>query len=138
VKHHETAWGHTEQKAWNADIRCSASPWQCMSAYSFSHSSTAGAFQLGVVWSPSSQPWSRTCLPTWNTGWDDSPSTMESWWKVSKRGWAHRRQTSLTQAHKNLFHDASGLIPSVIKVRSSLSMYVFFVYIEIFSHCFFC
>jgi hypothetical protein len=31
--------GHSEQKAWNNDIRCSTPP---------SHSSTAGAFQLGV------------------------------------------------------------------------------------------
>jgi hypothetical protein len=32
-----------------ADIRCSAPPWHCASAYSCSHLSTAGSFQLGVV-----------------------------------------------------------------------------------------
>jgi hypothetical protein len=41
--------GHSEQKAWNADILCTAAPWQCASAYSRSHKSTAGACQLGVV-----------------------------------------------------------------------------------------
>jgi hypothetical protein len=45
--------GHSEQNAWNADIRCSAPPWQCASAYSCSYSSTAKTFQLGVVWQPS-------------------------------------------------------------------------------------
>jgi hypothetical protein len=40
-----------------------------------------------------------TCLPTWRTDWDHSASTiMRSWWKVSKRGFSHRRQTSLTHA----------------------------------------
>jgi hypothetical protein len=43
--------------------------------------------------------------PTW-TGYDHSASTIiRSWWKVSKCGWAHRRQTSLTQTYKNLFLD---------------------------------
>jgi hypothetical protein len=32
----------------------------CASAYSCSHSSTAGSFQLGVVWPPALQPWSRS------------------------------------------------------------------------------
>jgi hypothetical protein len=52
--------GHSEQKAWIADIRCNTPPWQCASAYGYicSHSSAAGAFQLGVVWPPSLQPWS--------------------------------------------------------------------------------
>jgi hypothetical protein len=45
-----------------------------------------------------------TCLPTWRTGWDHRTSIiMRSWWKASKRGWAHRQQTSLTQAYKNIF-----------------------------------
>jgi hypothetical protein len=56
----KTALGRSEQKAWNADIRCSAPPWQCASAYSCSRLSTAGAFQLGVVWPPSLQPWSHS------------------------------------------------------------------------------
>jgi hypothetical protein len=29
-------------------------------------------------------------------------SNMRSWCKMSKHGWAHRRQTSLTRVHKNL------------------------------------
>jgi hypothetical protein len=50
---------HSEQKSWKANIQCSAHPWQHVSAYSYSclHSSTATAFQLGAVWTPSSQPW---------------------------------------------------------------------------------
>jgi hypothetical protein len=64
---------------------------------------------------------------------------MRSWWKVSKRGWAHRKQTSLTQAYINLFPDtASASIPVVTTLRSSLSMYVFFVYNKtVLSHCLF-
>jgi hypothetical protein len=48
---------------------CGAHPLQCTSAYSCSHLNTAGAFQLGVIWPPSSQPWSYSdrlppiCLP---------------------------------------------------------------------------
>jgi hypothetical protein len=34
----------------------------CVSAYSFLYLSTAGAFQLGVVWPPSLQPWSHSKL----------------------------------------------------------------------------
>jgi hypothetical protein len=45
-----------------------------------------------------------------------------------KRGWAHRRHTSLTQVYNNLLSDTSALIPTVTTLRSSLSMYVFFVY----------
>jgi hypothetical protein len=54
----KTVQSHSEQKVWNADIWCSAPPWQCTSAYISSHLSTAGTFQLGVVWPPSLQLWS--------------------------------------------------------------------------------
>jgi hypothetical protein len=59
-----TVLGYSEQKEWHADIQytCSAPQWQCMSAYSSSHSNTAGAFQAGVVWPPSLKPCSR---PEW-------------------------------------------------------------------------
>jgi hypothetical protein len=62
--------------------------------------------------------------------WDHSASTiMRSWWKVSKHGWAHRRQTSLTQAYKILFPDTvSASIPAVTTLRSILNMHGFFVY----------
>jgi hypothetical protein len=57
---------------------------------------------------------------------------MRSWWKVSKRGWA-QWQTSLTQAYKNVFPDTtSASIQAVTTLRSSLSMYLFFVYSNIF------
>jgi hypothetical protein len=47
-----------------------------------------------------------TCLLTWSTGCDHSASAvMRSWWELPKCGWAHRRQVSLTQAHKDLFPD---------------------------------
>jgi hypothetical protein len=51
------------KKAWNADIRYIGPPWKRASVYSCSHSCTAGAFQLGVVWPPSSQPWSHSEWP---------------------------------------------------------------------------
>jgi transposase len=42
------------------------------------------------------------------TGWNYSASTiMRSSWKLSKRGWSHRQQTSLTQAYKYLLPDAT-------------------------------
>jgi hypothetical protein len=73
-----------------------------------------------------------TCLPIWRTCQDHRASkVMRSYWKVSKRGWAHRRQTSLTQAYKNLFPDMSASIPAVTTLRSSVSMsvflYIFFI-----------
>jgi hypothetical protein len=57
--------------------------------------STAGSFQLGVVWPPFLQPWSPyEQLPPvicWRTGCDHRTSAIiRSWWKVSKRGWTHR------------------------------------------------
>jgi hypothetical protein len=56
----KTAEGHSEQKAWNADIWCSAPPRQCGSSGSCSHLSTAGAFQLGVLWPQALQQWSHS------------------------------------------------------------------------------
>jgi hypothetical protein len=64
---------------------------------------------------------------------DHSASTIMSWRKVSKSGWAHRRHTSLTQAYKTLFPDMTGAsMLAVTKLRSSLSMYVFFVHNHFF------
>jgi hypothetical protein len=42
--------GHSEKKAWNADIRCCAAPWQFASPYSCSHWSTAGALLEHFNW----------------------------------------------------------------------------------------
>jgi hypothetical protein len=74
-----------------------------------------------------------TCLPTWRTGCDHGASTiMTSWQKEPKCGWAHRQQTSLTEAYKNLFPNiTSASIPAVTTLRSNLSTY-FFVYNKIF------
>jgi hypothetical protein len=71
-----------------------------------------------------------TSLPTRRTSCDHSSSTvMRGWWKVSKCGWAHMWQTSLTQAYKDLFPDmTSASVPAVTSWRSSLRMCVFFVY----------
>jgi hypothetical protein len=59
--------------------------------------------------------------------------------KGSKRGWAHRRQTSWTQAYKNFFPNTTSIsIPAMTTLRGSLSMCVFFVYNKVsFSYCFF-
>jgi hypothetical protein len=73
-----------------------------------------------------------TCLPTWRNGWDHSASTMSSW-KVSKCGWAHRQQISLTQEHKNLFSETmNASILVVTTLESCLSRYLFFVYTTFF------
>jgi hypothetical protein len=69
-----------------------------------------------------------TCLPTWSTGWHHSASPIMSWWKVSKRGWAHRQRTSLTQAWKNLYPDDKCSFLAMTILRSSLHTYVYFVY----------
>jgi hypothetical protein len=52
---------------------------------------------------------------------------MRGWWKVSKRGWAQWRQTSLTHGYKNLFPDTSASIQAVTTLRSCLSMYFFYI-----------
>lgn len=41
-----------------------------------------------------------TCLPTCSSGCDYRASTVMSYWKFSKRGWAHWLETSLTKADK--------------------------------------
>jgi hypothetical protein len=56
-------------------------------------------------------------------------TVIRIWWKVSKHGWTHRRQTSLTQAYKNLFRDVTNVsVLALTMLRSSSSIYVFFVY----------
>jgi hypothetical protein len=68
------------------------------------------------------------CLPTWETGCNHSFSTIMSWWKVSKRAWVHRRKISMTQAYNILFpNTTSTSVPAVTMLRSTLSIYVFFV-----------
>jgi hypothetical protein len=48
---------------------------------------------------------------------------------------AYKRQTSLAQAHKNLFADTTSVsTPAMTTFRSSLNMYVLFVYNNV-SHC---
>jgi hypothetical protein len=73
-----------------------------------------------------------TCLPAWRTGCDHRPSTIMSRWKLWKRGWAHRRQTSLTHAYKNLFPETGAAIPAMTTLRRNLSMQVFFIYNHVF------
>jgi transposase len=62
------------------------------------------------------------------TGWDHRASAiMRSRLKVSKSGWADRRKTFLT--YKNVFPDTKcASIPEATTLRSSLSMYVFFLH----------
>jgi hypothetical protein len=70
---------------------------------------------------------------------DHSTSKIKNCWNMSKRGWAHRWHTSLTQGYRNLFPDKTcASIPAVTTLRSNLSMYIFFVHNEIFfsSHLF--
>jgi hypothetical protein len=65
----KSAQGHSEQKAWNKrrgmltySVVLLHNNAQCMSSYSCLHSSTARAFQLGVVWPHSLQLWSHSEL----------------------------------------------------------------------------
>jgi hypothetical protein len=75
-----------------------------------------------------------TCLLTWRIGWDHSALTVvRGWWKVSKHDWAHRLQASLIQAYKNVFPDnTSASVLALTMLRSSWSIYVFFVYNNFF------
>jgi hypothetical protein len=58
----------------------------------------------------------------------NGPTRFYFVFRNTKRGWADRRQTSLTQAYRNVFPDTiSASIPAVATSRSSLSMYVSFV-----------
>jgi hypothetical protein len=89
---------NSEQKVWTADIRCSAPSWQCVSTYSSSHSSAAGAFQRSCLNTlltamVSLQATTTSLLiPTWRTGWHHSTiNNKRSWWNVSKCGWTQRR-----------------------------------------------
>jgi hypothetical protein len=127
------AYGHSELKARNADIRCSAPPWQCSSAYSPSHWSTDCAFQLltalislratTTVYLPE-EVIGITALRQWGDG--RCPNVVEL-----------TCGTSLTGAYKNVFPDmTSASIPAMTMFGSSLSMCVFFVHN--FSHCLFC
>jgi hypothetical protein len=117
--------GHSEQKAWNADIRCSALPWQCASAYSYSHSSTLGAFHLVVVWLPFLQPWSRSKrLPpvTYLKNWLRSQlfSNNEKLTEGAKTWLSSQEAATLTQAYKNSFPDTTNdSIATVTMLRSS-------------------
>jgi hypothetical protein len=79
-----------------------------------------------------SRDYHRFAYTTWRNGWDPSASTITSWWKMSKHGWAHRQQAFLTQAYKNTFPNTSASIPVMTTLRSSLSMYIF-LYITHFS-----
>jgi hypothetical protein len=60
------------------------------------------------------------------------PYAVFSVFHNAKCGWAHRWQISLTHAYKNLFPNTSASITLVTMLRSSLSMYIFFVYNKIF------
>jgi hypothetical protein len=89
-----------------------------------SHSSTAGAFQLGVIWPPSLQPWSRSKLL--------QPFTYLKNWLCSQRFNNNEKlkegvKTWLSsQAYKILFlHTTSASVPEVTGLRISLSMYAF-------------
>jgi hypothetical protein len=62
-----------------------------------------------------------TYFPTWRLDPDHSaPTTSRSWLKVSRSGWVHSRQTTLTKAYKNLFPDTkTSLFPVVTTLRNS-------------------
>jgi hypothetical protein len=63
---------------------------------------------------------------------DHSVSTITSWWKVSKCGQAHRWQTSIIHAYRNVFPDRQ--MPRLMvltMLRSRLNIYIlYFLCIE--------
>jgi hypothetical protein len=72
-----------------------------------SHSSVAEGFQLAsclttFLTALTSLRATTANLPISRSVWDHGSSTIMSWWKVSKHGWSHRPQTSLTEEYKNL------------------------------------
>jgi hypothetical protein len=84
-----------------------------------------GAFQLGVVWPHFLQYWSRSerLLPVY-------PPEELVWMTTLMQGvktWLGS-QAVVTQTYKTLFPDTSASIPAMTMLRSSLSMYIFFVY----------
>jgi hypothetical protein len=96
-----------------------------------------GSVQLGVTCPPSLQSsYPSESLPTLRSCCDLNASGVKwSWSKLSKYGWTHRQQTSLTQAYKNPFpYTTSDTAPEVTRLRSSLRMYL--LYIIFFSSLF--
>jgi hypothetical protein len=79
--------GPFRTKVWIADICCCASRDNFLSAYSCSHSSAAGAFQLGVVWAPSLWPWScfEQLLPLYLPEEVAGITALQQHWGVDRR-----------------------------------------------------
>jgi hypothetical protein len=73
------------------------------------------------------------CLPTGRTGWDHSAWTIMSWWRWQNVAELTGGRLRWTHAYKNLFRNTTGAsILAVTMLRSSLSMYIFFVYNNFF------
>jgi hypothetical protein len=117
-----------KKKAWNADIRCTTSSWHCsffiqMLALEHCCSISTGTSFTTLLTAFLSLRATAACLSIRRTGCYHSAWTEMSWWKVSKHGRAHRRQTSLTYAYKCLFSDTtSASTPTVTTLRSRLNM----------------
>jgi hypothetical protein len=142
-KKKKTAENNSEQRVWRA------LPWQWVPTYSCPHSSTAGAFKLGVshcfLFQVPPQLSSRGRVDpfpdsfvlrksgcAWNWTQDLLICSQEVWPQD------HRGGPSMTQAYKNEFPDttnASILIVTIL--RSGLSMYLFLCTKHFFPHCLF-
>jgi hypothetical protein len=117
----------SEEKAFKADIQCSALPWHWVSAYSCSHFVHCVRISTGSLFGhPPYSPYIApsdyhlfTYLKNW-FGWQCFNS-MRSWWKVLKHGSAYKWQT---QVYKNLFPDMTSASVLVLTTsRSALYMY---------------
>lgn len=66
---------------------------------------TVGAFQVGIFWPSQISLWvTATCLLTWATGCDRSTSAIvKSQCKMSKHGFVHSWQESLTQTYSPMW-----------------------------------
>jgi hypothetical protein len=115
---------HTAIQKKNAVIRCNVPPWQWSSAYSCSHSSTAGTFHWVLFDHP---PYSPDLAPNDYEVYHQF-TYLKIWLgtqRLNNNEVAYRWQTSLTQAYKKLFLDTtSTLIPAVTTLRFNLIMYI--------------
>jgi hypothetical protein len=117
-----------QNKEWNADIQCNAPPWQCVSAYRCSHSSTAGAFQLGVTLSnyhlfAYQKNWLRSqCF-------NDNDELMDV-----VRMWLSSQAADFFDKHTKIYFPIQVPHFQWQLLRSSLSMYIFFSHYLLTAH----
>jgi hypothetical protein len=132
VKHYKNTWGHSEKR--HEMLTSSLVLFQ-----DNAHLQTAACISTGncltiLLVALTLLRANTTCLATGITIWSHRASIIvRNWWKISKRAWAYKWQTSLTKTYKNVVPDTkSASLSVVIMLRSRLSMHIFSVYNETF------